>query len=191
MIKKKKRLIIILVVVFTCFIYLQKNSTYTSYESEVEARVESKVADWKIKVNNTLITGENNQSIDIDTAGWETEHTMDGTASPGTSGIITITVDPTTTEVPFDYTLTIIDHTINPEKILTVTKIENTLTPLVKKENTYQGTMTLNDIKRKKIDTIKIHAFWDDGGQDIEVNSDEETQSINMIEIDFRASQKK
>ena len=48
-----------------------------------------------------------------------------------------------------------------------------------------------NDIKDKKTDTIKIHVFWDDGGQDIEVNPDEDTESIDMIEIDFKASQKK
>ena len=51
--------------------------------------------------------------------------------------------------------------------------------------------MTLDDINSGKTDTIKIHAFWDDGGEDIEVNPDEETQSVDMIEIDFKASQKK
>lgn len=191
MIKKRKKLVIILLIVITCFIYLRQNSTYTSYESETEGRVEASVANWKIKVNNTLITGEENQAIDINTVEWETDHTMEGTASPGTGGTITITVDPTTTEVPFDYTLTIIDHTINPDKILTVTGVENTLGTLVKDNNTYQGTMSLNDIKDKKTDTIKIHVFWDDGGQDIEVNPDEEAESIDMIEIDFKASQKK
>ena len=191
MIKKKKRLVITLLIVISCFIYLRQNSTYTSYESEVEGRVEASVANWKIKVNNTLITGEENQAIDINTVEWKTDHTMEGTASPGTRGTITITIDPTTTGVPFDYTLTIIDHTVNPDKILTVTGVENTLSPLIKENNTYQGTMTLNDIKDKKTDTIKIHVFWDDGGQDIEVNPDEDTESIDMIEIDFKASQKK
>lgn len=191
MIKERKRLIVILLIVITCLIYLRQNTTYTSYESEVEGKVEASVADWKIKVNNTLITGEENQAIDINTVEWETEHTMEGTASPGTGGTITIKIDPTTTEVPFDYTLTVIDHTINPDKILTVTGVENTLSPLVKENNIYHGTMTLSDINGKKTDTIKIHIFWDDGGQDIVVNPDEDTKSIDMIEIDFKASQKK
>ena len=191
MIKKKKRLVITLLIVISCFIYLRQNSTYTSYESEVEGRVEASVANWKIKVNNTLITGEENQAIDINTVEWKTDHTMEGTESPWTVGTITITIDQTNTGVPFEYTLTIIDHTVNPDKILTVTGVENTLSPLIKENNTYQGTMTLNDIKDKKTDTIKIHVFWDDGGQDIEVNPDEDTESIDMIEIDFKASQKK
>ena len=102
MIKKKKRLVITLLIVISCFIYLRQNSTYTSYESEVEGRVEASVANWKIKVNNTLITGEENQAIDINTVEWKTDHTMEGTASPGTGGTITITIDPTTTRVPFE-----------------------------------------------------------------------------------------
>lgn len=191
MIKKRKKLVIALLIVITCFIYLCQNSTYTSYESKVEGKIEASVANWKIKVNNTLVTGEENQAIDINTVEWETDHTMEGTASPGTRGTITITIDPTTTGVPFDYSLTIIDHTINPDKILTVTGVENTLNPLLKENNTYQGTMTLNDIKDKKIDTIKLHVFWDDEGQDIEVNPDEEIENVDMIEIDFKASQKK
>lgn len=189
--KQKKKYLILLCIILFCFFYLHQKSTYTSYESEVEGRVTTNIAKWKIKVNDTLVTGETNQNINIDTIEWETNHTMEGTASPGTSGIITITIDPTTTEVPFDYTLTIIDHTINPDKILTVKKVENTLSTLKKVENSYQGTMTLANIKDKKTDTIKIYAYWDDEGKDVEVNPEEETQTVDMIEIEFKASQKK
>lgn len=188
---RKKKGIILLLIVIVCFIYLHQNSTYTSYESQIEGRVEANVANWRIKVNDTLITGDENQAITINKIDWETNHTMEGTASPGTGGTISFTIDPTTTEVPFDYTLTIIDHTINPEKILTVTKVENTLTPLTKEGYTYQGTMSIKDIKQKKVDTITIHAFWDDEGEDIIADPNEETQSIDMVEITFKASQKK
>ena len=58
MIKKKKRLVITLLIVISCFIYLRQNSTYTSYESEVEGRVEASVANKKIKVKNTQIKRE-------------------------------------------------------------------------------------------------------------------------------------
>lgn len=191
MVRKRKKIIIIIVIIICCFTYLHNKITYTSYESEINGNLEAEIADWKIKVNNTLISNSENQSIDIDTIEWETDHTMEGTASPGTGGIITITIDPTTTQVPFDYALTIVDHTINPDKTLTVTEIENTLTPLVKENNIYHGTLTLDDIKNQKIDTIKIHVFWDDGGQDIEVNPNDDSQSIDMIEIDFKATQKK
>ena len=120
---KRKKLIIIVIIVISCIIYLSINSTYSSYESEVEATADSQIADWKIKVNDTLITGEAEQTITINDIEWDTTHTKENTITPGTSGIITVIIDPTTTEVAFAYELTIIDKTVNPNKILTVTKV--------------------------------------------------------------------
>ena len=189
-IKNKKPLILLLVVI-ACFIYLNSNSTYTSYESEVSTSAEGQVADWRIKVNNTLVTGTENQVIDIDTVDWESNHTAPGTASPGTKGTIEITIDPTTTQVAFNYELTIIDNTVNPDKLLTVENVESSLGNLQQEGNIYKGTMTLNDIKAGKKDIITIHALWDDEGQDIMVDPNNQEESVDMIEIDFKASQRK
>lgn len=188
--KKRRTGIIIIAIILVCIIYLQANSTYTSYESEVEGSANSEVADWKIKVNDTLITTNQTEAINIDSIDWETEHTREGTISPGTSGTITITIDPTTTQVAFDYELRIIDRTVDETKLLTVTSVENTLTELTKEDNVYHGIMTLENIKNKAVDTIKIHAIWDDYGQDIEVDPEEETEQSDLIEIDFKAKQR-
>lgn len=192
MVKKKKRnLIILLVMVLICFVYLYATSTYTSYESEVGTVADSEVADWKIKVNDTLVTGDATQTINIDTINWETDHVREGTITPGTSGVITITIDPTTTQVAFDYELTIIDHTTDENKLLTVTSVENTLTPLTKENNIYRGSMTLDNLKAGDTDTIQISALWDDYGQDIEVDPNQQQIQSDLIEIEFRAVQKK
>ncbi len=191
MVKKKRRTgIIIIALILVCLLYLHASSTYTSYESEVEGSADSEVADWKIKVNDTLITADQTTTINIDSIDWETEHTREGTISPGTSGTITITVNPTTTQVAFDYELIIIDKTVDETKLLTVTSVENTLTPLTKEDNIYRGIMTLENIKNKATDTIKIHAIWDDNGEDVEVDPDEETEKSDLIEIDFKAKQR-
>ena len=187
--KKKNRIILLITIVAVCFLYLQANSTYTSYESEVIGNVESNIADWKIKVNDSLITTNNTEGINIDTIEWETNHTREGKASPGTSGIITITIDPTTTNVAFDYELTIIDQTVDQKKILTVTSIENTLKPLEKNENIYRGTMSLAEIKAGKIETLTINVKWEDNGLDTVVVPGEEPTGNDFIEIDFRAIQ--
>ncbi len=189
--KKRKNLIILIVIVLVCFVYLRATSTYTSYESEVQTTTDSEVADWKIRVNDTLVTESTTQTINIDTIDWDTDHVREGTISPGTSGVITITVDPTTTQVAFDYELTIIDHTIDENKLLTVTSVENTLSPLTQEGNAYRGTMTLDNLKAGDIDTIQIYAFWDDNGQDIEVDPDQQQSQSNLIEIEFRAVQRK
>ena len=188
--KKKNKIIFLVIIVALCFLYLQANSTYTSYESEVTGNVESEIADWKIRVNDTLITTDNTEGINIDSIEWETNHTREGKASPGTSGVITITIDPTTTNVAFDYELTIIDQTVDANKILTVTSIENTLTPLEKDENIYHGTMSLADIKAGKKETLTINVKWEDNGLDTVVVPGEEPTANDFIEIGFKAKQK-
>ena len=62
---KKHKMIVLIIIILICLLYLKGNSTYTSYESEVSGNVESKIADWKIKVNDTLITTESEQVINI------------------------------------------------------------------------------------------------------------------------------
>ncbi len=188
--RKYKNVIIILVIILACFAYLKTKTTYTAYESETEANVNSEIADWKIKVNNTLVTSDIQQEIAIDTIDWDENHTKEGTISPGTSGVITITIDPTTTQVAFDYSLEIIDQTVNPDKTLTITKVESSLNNLVQEGNIYRGTMSLKDIKDNKKDEIKLYAIWDDHGQDIEVDPTEITEPSDLLEVNFKASQK-
>lgn len=187
----KGKIIGLSIILLVCFLYLESNSTYTSYESEVGSEVKSEIADWNIKINDTLINEANEEGIDIDTIEWETDHTREGAASPGTSGVIIITIDPTTTNVSFDYELEIIDKTVDESKILTVTKVESSLHPLTKDANKYKGTMLLSDIENEKKNIIKIFAKWEDNGQDTVVDPGEEPTKDDFIEINFSALQKK
>lgn len=189
---KKRKTIILIIVVVACFFYLfiKSNNTYTSYESEVEGNIESKVADWKIKVNDTLINNDDSQTIDIDSIQWETNHTRENKASPGSSGIIQITIDPTTTNVSFNYELTVIDQTVDANKILTVTSIENKQGTLEKENNIYRGTMLVKDIEAGKTEQLKIHVKWEDNGEDIVVDPTKDETTSDFIEINFKATQR-
>lgn len=188
---KKHKMIVLIIIILICFLYLNGNSTYTSYESEVAGNVDSDIADWKIKVNDTLITTESEQVINIDSINWETNHTREGKASPGATGTIEITIDPTTTKVAFDYELTVIDQTIDPTKILVVNEIDNEVGKLDKIDNTYHGSMSLQDIKEGKKEKLTMYVKWEDHGLDTVVNPEEETQTSDFIEINFRVVQKK
>lgn len=188
---KKHKMIALVIVILICLLYLNGNSTYTSYESEVTGNVDSDIADWKIKVNDTLITTESEQVINIDSINWETNHTRDGKASPGATGTIEITIDPTTTKVAFDYELTVIDQTIDPTKILIVNEIDNEVGKLDKIDNTYHGSMSLQDIKDGKKEKLTMHVKWEDHGLDTVVDPEEETQTSDFIEMSFKVVQKK
>lgn len=188
---KKYKSIFLIIVVLVCFLYLNGNSTYTSYESEVTGNVDSKIADWKIKVNDTLITTESEQVINIDSINWETNHTREGKASPGATGTIEITIDPTTTKVAFDYELTVIDQTMDPTKILVVNEIDNEIGKLEKIDNTYYGSMSLQDIKEGKKEKLTMYVKWEDHGLDTVVDPEEETKTSDFIEMSFKVVQKK
>lgn len=188
---KKHKMIVLVIIILICLLYLKGSSTYTSYESEVSGNVDSKIADWKIKVNDTLITTESEQVINIDSINWETNHTREGKASPGATGTIEITIDPTTTKVAFDYELTVIDQTIDPTKILVVNEIDNEVGKLDKIDNTYHGSMSLQDIKEGKKEKLTMYVKWEDHGLDTVVNPEEETQTSDFIEMIFRVVQKK
>lgn len=188
---KKPKTIALIIVILICLLYLKGNSTYTSYESEVTGNVESDIADWKIKVNDTLITTETEQVINIDSINWESNHTRDGKASPGASGTIEITIDPTSTGVAFDYELTVIDQTVDPTKILVVNEIDSDVGKLDKIDNTYHGSMSLNDIKSGKKEKLTMYVKWEEHGQDTVVIPEEETQTTDFIEMSFKVVQKK
>ncbi len=188
---KKPKTIALIIVILICLLYLKGNSTYTSYESEVTGNVESDIADWKIKVNDTLITTETEQVINIDSISWKSNHTRDGKASPGASGTIEITIDPTSTGVAFDYELTVIDQTVDPTKILVVNEIDSDVGKLDKIDNTYHGSMSLNDIKSGKKEKLTMYVKWEEHGQDTVVIPEEETQTTDFIEMSFKVVQKK
>ena len=187
---KKPKTIALIIVILICLLYLKGNSTYTSYESEVTGNVESDIADWKIKVNDTLITTETEQVINIDSISWKSNHTRDGKASPGASGTIEITIDPTSTGVAFDYELTVIDQTVDPTKILVVNEIDSDVGKLDKIDNTYHGSMSLNDIKSGKKEKLTMYVKWEEHGQDTVVIPEEETQTTDFIEMSFIVVQK-
>ena len=54
--KKYSKTIAISVVIIVCIIYLISNVTYTSYVSEADGQVDSKVAGWNILINNVLVS---------------------------------------------------------------------------------------------------------------------------------------
>lgn len=189
--KEKRKIILLLIITVISLFYLWHNTTYTSYESEVETNVESNIADWKILINGNLLDGTNETGIDIDNIQWTSEHTREGKIAPGATGIIPITIDPTTTNVSFDYELTILDHTVDENKLLTVTEIENTNGTLEKIDATYKGTMLLQDIKEGKTEEIKVHVKWEDYGLDTVVVPEEQENETDFIEIEFKATQRK
>lgn len=190
-IQRIKKVVIVLLLI-SCLCYLKSKITYTSYESKVEGKVQGNLANWNIKVNNTLITKETPQVINIDDIVWETNNTRENKIAPGSRGTLTLTIDPEKTDVSIDYELQIIDKNIDDTKILTVTNIKTANYPLTKQRDTYKATFPLKDIKLNKKETITITIEWIDTSEDIEITKEEqETKNDDFIVMNFKAIQKK
>lgn len=188
--KKKLKKIIIIMLLIGCLIYLKSKVTYTSYESKVEATVDSKIAKWNILVNDTLITSDTPKDIMIDKIDWSTNHTRDGKVAPGSTGVLSLIIDPKTTDVAIEYELKIIDKKIDPTKILTVTYISTNNYNLTQIGDTYSATFPLKDIKAGKKEVITIFLKWIEESEITEATP-EDNVSTDFIEISFKAKQKK
>ena len=110
--KRKYKLLILILIIFLLIIIIR--STYSKYTNKAVAAITKPIGQWVIKVNNTDITevddeGEPaNQTFVIDTFDWDTTtHVVDNKIAPGRGGSFDIVIDPTDTQVSFNYTITI------------------------------------------------------------------------------------
>ena len=106
--KRKYKLLILILIIFLLIIIIR--STYSKYTNKAVAAITKPIGQWIIKVNNTDITevddeGEPaNQEFVIDTFSWDTTtHVVDNKIAPGRGGSFDIVIDPTDTQVSFNY----------------------------------------------------------------------------------------
>lgn len=108
---KIKFLIFILIVLV--FILILR-STYSKYITVGTGEISKDIGQWVIKINNTDITEVDedgnpiSQEYDIDTFEWDEDiHTIEERISPGRKGSFELVIDPTDTDVSFEYEITI------------------------------------------------------------------------------------
>lgn len=189
----KKRIFILLLFVSIFALYFLSSPTYTAYESEVNDQIGIAVAEWKIEIDDQDIarTAEN---IALSNIVWEGEHTNNNTVAPGSKGVVTINIDPTSTEVAIKYNITYADHLSNPDCLLTVTSIylENEALEKVN-DNTYSGIITLDQIKNKSIKVLKIHVEWvnDEANNEVDTQVGLNESEANYLNLEFMAQQYK
>ena len=110
--KKKYKLLILVLIIFLLIIIVR--STYSKYTSKAVAEITKPIGQWIIKVNDTDITPVDDdgqptvQEFSIDTFIWDTTtHVVDEKIAPGRGGSFDIVIDPTGTQVSFNYKITI------------------------------------------------------------------------------------
>ena len=168
--KGKTILIILLICVFALFI--TSNQTYTAYESLVENEVPVEIATWRIDIDGKDVVSAT-EKIAVGQITWTNEHANSNTAAPGSVGVARINIDPSKSDVAIKYKISYEDHTMNPDCILSVTSIYIEDEQLANVNNSFEGIITMDDIKNKKILTLVINVEW--------VNNEENNENDTLI----------
>lgn len=159
----KKKVLSILCAISLCVTIATIRNTYSKYADEATGILESNVARWNIKLNNTDITNENVYSFVIDNITINgNQNVASGKIAPGLSGYFDINIDPSNTDVSVKY-----EVTINPENfensnihIVDVHEIGNN-TLIKTGEYSYTGVILLDDIQESRTNTVRIEIEWD------------------------------
>lgn len=189
---KKKNLIKILCVVFLCIgvgLYLYFKDAYSIFESVIDGFIRPDIANWKIKVNDVLVTTVDPVSVDITDITWSGDHVADNKVAPGSIGSLEINIDPTDTDVAIRYDIEVIDKNINPDKLLTVHSVNDLAGSLTRTDvSTYTGIITLDEIDAKSIEQINLNVEWVDDNTEFDFD-DVDDDVTDYLEINFRAIQ--
>ena len=154
--KKSVKLIIVILSFIIIFSFGKK--TYSSLYYKTNGNTDIAIAKFKIKVNNQDIK-ENNQ-IDISNIVFDNAHANSNTVAPGSSGVLDLLIDPSESEVSVKYTISVIDHNTDSNKILTVEKVTINDIETTINNNQITGIFSLNEIKNSVKKDIKIYVKW-------------------------------
>ncbi len=155
----RKRITILIVLSVLLIVVFFSTYSYALFESEITGEVETNIASWKIKINNTLIQeGITNQFVINSINYTQTDSNVrSGKFAPGIEGYYDLEIDPTDTEVSVKYSIIIEDF---ETENLEIDRIEllsgGTLTV---NDNTYTGIIPLSN---QTIQRIRIYLVWTD-----------------------------
>lgn len=213
--KKKTKVILLILILILLILILRE--TYSKYVNQAIAVVSEKIGQWVIKVNNLDITDEENideKFLKLSDFNWENSSGVaDGKIAPGTKGYFDLVIDPSDTEVSFEYTITIdlsefSDIVVDEENdvksdidfdVISVTE-QNGKTLEITRDDTNK-TVTVKRIKllseiqnsdnKTKIDTVRIKLEWKNNEDNDEIDTKLGSQKDTKITlpVTFRALQ--
>lgn len=134
---------------------------YSLFESNKKNVTHIDIAKWQVKVNSQVLKG-NVTSFNVDNVEWNSyENVKDGKIAPGVSGYFDIEINPNDTETSIRYDVEF-DFSNLDESQFVIDKIEE----IDKKEivrtgkYTYSNIMSLDEIKNKEVNTIRVSLSW-------------------------------
>ena len=191
----KKVLLIFICILSITILVFTVVKTYALFESRASGQVSSKIATWKIEVNDTDITklSQVNKNFNLGQISWSNEnHVKTGKGAPGSIGSLNIDIVPTGTEVSFTYEISFdLSNLQNEEFQIYQISETNGDTIIRTGENSYTGIAYLSDINSEKEYEIEIQFIWNNS-----IENDEDDYNLGSranenieIPITFRVKQ--
>lgn len=176
--KNRKILIILSIILVIITIYIIRD-TYGLFESKNIMSTNTNIAKWNVLINGTDIkSGENFVVDSINIVG--NNNVLNGKMAPGTEGYFEIVIDPTDTDTSILYSVTFDFTKVNGS--FAIERIEEVSSgDLIRTgENTYSKVITLDEIKNKVTNTIRVYMKWNN----VEENNEEDSK-IGLTKDNF------
>lgn len=189
-VKNMLQVFLIAILIVLCLFFLKSRVTYTSYETEVEGKVASPIANWIISIDGKTITEEEEVAgIKIDDISWYNDYVRGNKVAPGSTGEMTISIDPSGTDVAIYYELEVIDKSVDDTKFLTVKNIYFDNNELTKIDvNKYMGVLSLSDIRSGVKPQMKFDVVWE-STEDIVYDREAVSDLDGFLVVNFTARQ--
>lgn len=192
----KKRIKIFAILIFfvaiSTFLYFDAFATLTSYESTIDADVNTTGAKFAVAINGTnIVTSDGSvKDLDITSAVTSSTHIKANTVAPGSKLDIPLNINFYGSEVSVIFDIDVVDKTINSDKALTLKSIvngSNAINLVRTGPNKYTGVINVSDITNVNHSyTLKFE--FDD--EDIYLKESlTETSSEDLFVINFSAFQ--
>lgn len=190
---KKKRFILFLAIASLFFSMNMVQKTYAKYVTTSNGEANLNIARWDIVVNDEHIKNKEELSADITPQYAENPNVAEGVIAPGSIGYFDITINPTNTDVSFDFEISI----DNEESDVTDLKLlkyyidsEDNIKDAEENE-VISDSININD---KKAKTVRIYVIWDesinetmDNIKDSEVGHDSENKKASVnVNLKFK-----
>lgn len=189
-VKNMLQVFLIAILIVLCLFFLKSRVTYTSYETDVEGKVASPIANWIISIDGKTITEEEEVAgIKIDDIYWYSDYARGNKVAPGSTGEMTISIDPSGTDVAIYYELEVIDKSVDDTKFLTVKNIYFDNNELTKIDvNKYMGVLSLSDIRSGVKPQMKFDVVWE-STEDIVYDREAVSDLDGFLVVNFTARQ--
>lgn len=178
----KSRVFILLVLLVISFSLYSFSRTYGLFESNKVEVLESGIAKWNINVNGVNVT--ESTSFVIDEVVTESNgFVMDGKIAPNTSGYFDIVIDGTNTDVSFRYDIKFDFSNLDISNLKIVNIEEVNFNSLIRTgEDIYTGIISLDDIRSKRNNLVRVHVKWEN------MESSNEEDSVIGLDSDYDLS---